>query len=315
MATQGGVFAVPAFQLENGTTLDVRLAWRAWGTLSPERDNAVLICHHFSGTSQAAGPGGWWEPLIGPGRPFDTDRYYVLCMAMLNCIHAGEVTTLAPGATVRDSVRLQKRLLDQLGIERLVCVAGPSMGGMQALTWAVKYPEVPAGVIAVATADRCPPFTALVPVEASIAAAQVDPDQGLALAALILTTTARSHPWVRRALVAGGHVDQMWATARERAAAWDRDRYIQMARTWQRFDLCQGYPDRQAALARVQAAVLLLPISHDLFFPPEASQDLAAELRALGKDARCTVVESHGGHLAAIAECAILGDTIRAFLG
>lgn len=309
------IFSLPAYRLENGTELPVRLAWQAWGRLSAARDNAVLICHYFSGSSQAAGPGGWWSDLIGPGRPFDTNRHYVLCLATLNNINKAEVSTLAPGATVRDSVRLQKLLLEQLGIQRLLCVAGPSMGGMQALTWAVEYPEVPAGVVAAITADRNPPFTGLVPVEAGIGAVTADPEGGLARAALIMTTTARGPKWVERALVRDGYIEQMWSTARERAAAWDRDRWVQMARAWQRFDLAAGYPDRRTALARIQAAILLLPVSTDLFFPPELSQEFAAELRALGKDARCTVIESHGGHLAGVAECGLLAPAIRDFLG
>lgn len=313
MESERHVFNLPACRLENGTEVPVQLGWQAWGRLSGARDNAVLICHYFSGTSQAAGPGGWWDALIGPGKPFDTDRYYVLCMSTLNNINQAETSVLAPGATVRDSVRLQKMLLDQLGIERLRCVAGPSMGGMQALTWALEYPEVPAVAIAAVTADRCPPFCALVPVEACIAAAASDPDQGLARAALIMTTTARSHAWAAQHLGPEGAVDKMRSTAGERAAAWHRERYIEMARTWQRFDLTAGHPDRAAALGRMQAQVLMLPVATDLFFPPDLSAAFAAELRGLGKDARCTVVESSGGHLAGVAECGELAGAIRSF--
>jgi len=313
--TEGGVFNLPAFRREDGKIAPVHLAWHAWGELNPARDNAVLICHYFSATSRPAGPGGWWEPLIGPGKVFDTGRYYVLCLSMLNNVNWEETATLAPGATVRDSVRLQKLLLDQLDIRRLACVAGPSMGGFQALTWALEYPEVPRAVIAATTAPFCPPWTALVPVQACIEAVESDQGEGLARAALIQTTAARTHEWVARAYVGGAVVEQMRDLARSRAAAWDRERYVAMARSWQRFDLTAGHPEREAALARIKARVLLLPVSTDLLFPPGISEDFAAELRGLGVDAVCQVIASHGGHLAAVAECGILADPIRAFLG
>lgn len=312
--TEGGVFNLPSFRREDGKIAPVNLTWRAWGELNAPADNAVLICHYFSATTNATGEGGWWEPLIGPGKVFDTDRDYVVCMAMLNNVNWEVTATLAPGATVRDSVRLQRLLLDQLGVRRLRCVAGPSMGGFQALTWAVEYPEMVRSVVAVTTAPFCPPLTALVPVQAMIEAAEVGDAEGLARAALIQTTMARSHEWVARGFVGGGLLEQMRDVARSRAAAWDRERYVAMARTWQRFDLTAGYPDRAAALRRITARVLLLPVSTDLIFPPQLSEDFAAELRELGVDATCQTIASHGGHLAAVAECGILAEPIRAFL-
>lgn len=312
--THGGVFHLPSFRREDGKIAPVNLAWHTWGEMNAARDNVVLVCHYFSATSRPAGPGGWWQPLVGPGRLLDTDRSFVICMSMLNNVNWEEVSTLAPGATVRDSVRLQRLLLDELGVRRLACVVGPSMGGFQALTWAVEYPELPAAVIGVTTAAVCPPFCALVPVQACIEAVESDPAEGLARAALIQTTMARTHQWVERAYVGGGYVEQMRDVARGRAAAWDRERYVAMARTWQRFDLTAGYPDRAAALRRIRARVLLLPVSTDLIFPPEYSESFAAELRELGVDATCAPIASHGGHLAAVAECGILEGSMRAFL-
>lgn len=235
-------------------------------------------------------------------------------MATLNNLNRGEVATLAPGAAVADSVRLQKLLLDELGITRLQCVAGPSMGGMQALTWAVQYPGMVANCVAAITAPVCPPYCGLVPLEACIRAVEADPVDGLAHAVLIMTTGARTPQWIARAMLGNAYLEQMWDVARTIAARLDRERYLHMARSWQNFDLSAGYPDRRTALQRIQSRVLLLPVSTDLFFPPELSEELAAELGLLGKDAACVVTANHGGHQAGVAECGVLADPIRVFL-
>ena len=145
--------------LEGGATLTpVEVAYETYGELNADRSNAILIAHAFSGDAHAAGIShetgkpGWWDNMIGPGKAFDTDRYFVICSNALG----GCQGTTGPGSinpatgapyalsfpviTIRDMVHLQKMLVDWLGIQRLLCVAGGSMGGMQALEWAVSYP-------------------------------------------------------------------------------------------------------------------------------------------------------------------------------
>jgi homoserine O-acetyltransferase/O-succinyltransferase len=156
--------------LECGATpYGVRVAYETWGTLNAGGDNAIYICHALTGGAHAAGryqpsdkKGGWWNPMIGPGRAFDTDRYFVVCANILG----GCQGTTGPAAfdpatgkpygsrfptiTVRDMVRLEYRLLRALGVTHLACVTGGSLGGMQALEWLVCYPDFVATAIPIA---------------------------------------------------------------------------------------------------------------------------------------------------------------------
>lgn len=137
-------------QCEAGGQLpSVTVAYETWGKLSPTRDNAILVCHALSGDSHAS---GWWNRLIGPGKAIDTDRYFVIAS---NCLGGCQGTTgpastapdgkpyrlRFPMITLADMVEVQERLIRHLGIDQLLAVAGGSMGGMQALQWAVQFPD------------------------------------------------------------------------------------------------------------------------------------------------------------------------------
>ncbi|HEX3575807.1 MAG TPA: homoserine O-acetyltransferase [Rhodopila sp.] len=163
--------------LECGTTLRRHtVAYRTYGTLNADRSNAVLVCHALTGDQYVAethpitGKPGWWEAVVGPGRPIDTDRFFVICPNVLGgCMGStGPLTnreladgteveepwgTEFPPVTIRDMVRAQKRLIEHLGIERLFAVIGGSMGGMQALQWAASYPEAVFAALPIAAAS------------------------------------------------------------------------------------------------------------------------------------------------------------------
>ena len=147
-------------QLDCGASLGpFRLAYQTYGTLNSARSNAVLLCHALTGDQFVLGPHpvtgrpGWWELMVGPGRPFDTDRYFVICSNVLGgcmgTIGPKEINPAAghpwgpdfPVITIRDMVKAQAMLLDHLGIEQLFCVAGGSMGGMQVLQWMASFPS------------------------------------------------------------------------------------------------------------------------------------------------------------------------------
>lgn len=161
------VFEMDEYTTQGGEAIaPVRVGWEAYGTLNEARDNAILITHFLSGTSHAAGrysqedpTAGYWDAIIGPGKPLDTDEYYVIAsdtLVNLN-VHDPHVTTTGPASinpetgkpwgldfpmvTIRDFVNVQKALLQSQGIERLHAVMGPSMGALQALEWASAYPE------------------------------------------------------------------------------------------------------------------------------------------------------------------------------
>jgi len=164
-------------ELENGERLGpITLAYETYGRLNAARSNAILICHALSGDAHAAGYHsaedtkiGWWDDSIGPGKAFDTDKYFVICSNVIGgCKGSTGPSSINPATgkpyglsfpvvTVADMVNAQRRLIDYLGIDRLLTVVGGSMGGMQGLQWAVAYPNRVRSVIPLATTARLSP--------------------------------------------------------------------------------------------------------------------------------------------------------------
>jgi homoserine O-acetyltransferase/O-succinyltransferase len=192
--TQHHELSVP-IALDCGRELQpVRVAYETYGRLSPARDNVILVCHALSGDAHAAGYSadatgpstrdgfgaedrdgasgtalGWWDGMIGPGKAFDTDHYFVISTNLLGgCRGSTGPSSLNPATgapygpdfpviTVSDMVRVQAHFLDELGIERLAAVAGGSLGGMQAFEWAILYPERVDAVVAIASTHALAP--------------------------------------------------------------------------------------------------------------------------------------------------------------
>jgi homoserine O-acetyltransferase len=236
-----GIVAKQVFELERYETLGgamiapLRVGWEAYGTLSEARDNVVLIPHFFSGTSAAAGRysaeqqlPGYWDPIIGPGRPIDTDRFYVVSVDSLVNLNANDphVTTTGPATEnaatgapfgldfpivrIEDFVHVQKALLDQLGVTRLHAVVGASMGALQAYAWASEYPEMVERLVPVIGAGGADPFLVAwldlwaAPIRNDPAwqdgayDAKAPPATGLAEALKIVTLHARHHDWAAK---------------------------------------------------------------------------------------------------------------------
>jgi homoserine O-acetyltransferase len=159
------------FALEGGATLPgITVAYTTAGTLNAERSNAIIVCHALTGDQYVTEPHpltgkpGWWNQVVGPGRPVDTDRFFVICANVLGgCMGStgprSEKLTGAPWGiefptiTIRDMVNAQKRLIDHLGITRLFAAVGGSMGGMQVLQWAAAYPQAVFAAVPIATAS------------------------------------------------------------------------------------------------------------------------------------------------------------------
>jgi homoserine O-acetyltransferase len=161
------------FMLESGAVLkEPVLAYETYGRLNTDRDNAVLVCHALSGDAHAAGfhkgdkKPGWWDDMIGPGKAFDTDKYFVVCSNVIGgCKGTTGPSSINPDTgkpyaltfpvvTISDMVNAQKLLIDHLGVRKVLCVSGGSMGGMQALQWTVSYPELVRSSIPIATTTK-----------------------------------------------------------------------------------------------------------------------------------------------------------------
>ncbi|MBI4596341.1 MAG: homoserine O-acetyltransferase [Candidatus Tectomicrobia bacterium] len=162
------------FMFDNGETIsELDIAYEKYGRLSPERDNVILIAHALSGDAHVAGfhssiekKPGWWDNMIGPGKSFDTNRYFVICAnvlggcrgstgpASINPLTGMPYALDFPLVTIKDMVNAQKILLDHLRVNKLLSVVGGSMGGMQVLQWAISYPEMVSSIIPIASALR-----------------------------------------------------------------------------------------------------------------------------------------------------------------
>jgi homoserine O-acetyltransferase len=162
-----------ALQLDAGGTLaPLTVAYQTYGTLDAAKANAVLVCHaltgdqHVANTHPITGKPGWWGAMVGPGRPIDTDRFFVICSNVVGgCMGTTGPASIDPATgrvygldlpviTIRDMVRAQAMLVERLGIDTLFCVVGGSMGGMQVLQWAASYPERVFSAMPIATAAR-----------------------------------------------------------------------------------------------------------------------------------------------------------------
>jgi homoserine O-acetyltransferase/O-succinyltransferase len=172
-ADKGAALRFDALPLDCGRSLTpVTIAYITHGALNADKSNAVLVCHALTGdqfvasTNPVTGKPGWWVPLIGPGKPIGTDRFFVICINVIGgCMGSTGPADIDPATgkpyglsfpliTIRDMVRAQKLLIDALGIEKLFAVIGGSMGGMQVLQWAASYPQSVRAAIPIACAAR-----------------------------------------------------------------------------------------------------------------------------------------------------------------
>ncbi|MDO9534123.1 MAG: homoserine O-acetyltransferase [Bacillota bacterium] len=338
-------FAEPPdrYILESGMPLGpITVNYQTYGTLSPSGDNAVYLAHALTGGSLAGKhpkpekESGWWEPLVGPGKAFDTDRYFVICSNVLgSCYGTTGPSSIDlsrgknfamnfPVVTIGDMVRVQKKLLDHLGVRELVCAAGGSMGGMQALQWAVYYPDMVRSVIAVACSAVFSPI-GIAFNQAERKAIMNDPSwrqgdyygtsfpyNGLSLARMIGTITYRSNESFEQRFgrsFQNAEMCNQFAFHEQFAVEsylnyqgekvtyrFDPNSYLYLSKAMDLHDLGRGFTSFQAALKRVRCPVFLMGINTDILFYPQEVRGLAVEMRRCGIDALYEELKSPHGH-------------------
>ncbi len=360
----------------------VRIAYETYGALSPSKDNVILVCHALSGDAHAAGYSahptgestrdgfraderdaskqaglGWWDGMIGPGKAFDTDKYYVVSTNLIaGCRGSTGPSSENPATgqpygsdfpviTVADMVRAERFFLKELDIHELFAVAGGSLGGMQALEWAILYPDAVSAIIPIASTHA---LNAQGVAWNAIArnAIITDPDwqdghyyrtgreprTGMALARMVghityLSAASMKEKFGRRlqnkddvSYSLTSHDFEVESYLHYQAdkfvKRFDANTYIYTSRALTYFDLTRQYGDGslERALAGVQAKTLLICFSSDWLYPPENSEVLAAALTANDKDVELHVIDAPYGHDCFLLEEARQTPMIRDFL-
>jgi homoserine O-acetyltransferase len=338
----------------------ITLAYETYGELSPAKDNAILILHALSGDAHAAGfnhpherQPGWWDIMIGPGKAFDTQKYFVICSNVIGgCKGSTGPSSIDPGTgrpyalnfpmvTIRDMVNAQRALIDHLGIDQLLCAVGGSMGGMQVLQWVVSYPERIRLAIPIATTSKLS-SQAIAFNEVGRQAIQSDPHwkegeyygksiprRGLAIARMIGHITYLSeksmHQKFGRKLQDKAEYGydfradfQVESYLRYKGDhfvdRFDANSYLYISKAMDYFDLAQPHGKLEQAFANVKAKFLVISFSSDWLFPSYQSKEIVSACRRVGAEAIYTEIQTDYGHDAFLLESEQISSLVTNFL-
>ena len=320
---------------------NVEVGYETYGELDPDRGNAILICHAISGDSHVArhdpqDDPGWWETLVGPGRPIDTERFFVICSNVLGgCRGTTGPSTIDPSTglpygqdfpliTVEDMVDVQKRLIDLLGIRQLQAVVGGSLGGHQALCWATRYPDYVRTSVVIASSSRLTAQSLAFDVVGRNAI-QTDPSfrngqyygsgdfphMGLALARMLGHITYLSSESMAKKFDFNRHEPRDIATEFEKrfsvgsylayqgdqfVGRFDANSYVTITLAMDHFDIGGTHEARVDALSAAKCNWLVISFSSDWLFAPVQSRELVDAMTSLGQSVSYCEIPTDGGH-------------------
>ncbi len=348
--------------LDCGRTLKgVNIRYETVGTLAPDRSNAILITHALSGDAHVCGrhapedpKPGWWDEMVGPGRAIDTTRYFVICSNVLgSCAGSTGPRSVNPDTgnpynldfpviTIRDMVRAQRYLIDYLGIEKLLSVVGGSMGGMQAMEWAINYPDRLDSAVPIATTSQLSPQSIAFDWVGREAikydpnwnngnySADHVPDRGLAAARMLAHITYLSDESMslkfgrdlqdtdsysfdfHRDFAVESYLEHQGRRFVER---FDANSYFYITRAMDYFDLAaRAGGDLARAFASAKAAFLVVSFSSDWLFPTAESRKIVNALLKNRLNVSFCEIKSAYGHDAFLLEADVLGPMLRDFL-
>ncbi|MBM3216045.1 homoserine O-acetyltransferase [Candidatus Poribacteria bacterium] len=352
------------FELVNGERLhEITIAYEAYGILNEDRSNAILICHALTGDAHAAfrhtpddRHPGWWDTLIGPGKGIDTDRFYIICPNILggckgttgpssvNPVTGRRYGTDFPLVSVRDTVRVERLFLEQLGIRELYGVAGGSLGGMRALEWAVAYPEFVRRCLCIASSANLTPQALAWDI---IGREEIESDPNFR-GGHYYDDDAQPHEGLSSARKIG-HVTYLSAMSMERKFGrelqpgpategvskfstsfqvefyldhqgeafirrFDANSYLYISRMMDLYDLEAEHGDLRSALRQTQSRFLVVSITSDWLFPPSQQLEIVSALLAERKQVSYFQMDSPYGHDAFLLESEELSEGVFAFL-
>ena len=353
---------IGAFEPELGGSLpEVTLAYETWGELDDAADNAVLLVHALTGDSHAAGGpseghrrGGWWDPMVGPGLAVDTEKYFVVCSNVLGgCSGSTGPASRQPGTrrrygmrfpvvTIREMVRAQRRLLDALGVRKLALVAGGSIGGQQALEWAVEFPDfVEKAIPIAATGALGPQGVGMSEIGRRSIMADPDwnegdyydterrPDRGLAIARMagMMTYQSAGGQWERFGRRSAGRPalypefggrfeieSYLHYQGRELTGRFDANSYLYLSRAMDLYDVGSGYGSEEEAYSRIDAEVHFVGITSDWLFPAAEVRAAAQKAKKAGARASYAEIDTLSGHDAFLKDWKELEEAIKPFV-
>ncbi len=349
------------FTFESGETIpEFTLRYETYGRLNADRSNAILICHALSGDHHCAGvhslrdrKTGWWNNMIGPGKPIDTTRFFVICSntlggcqgssgpSSINPVTGKRYALDFPLVSIRDIVAAQYRLIvDGLGLERLFAVVGGSMGGMQALQWAIDYPEMVERLLPLATTAR-QSAQAIAFNEVGRMAIMQDPawqngeyepgsgpDVGLSVARMMAHITYLSDQGMEekfgRERIASGDARERFGAefqvesylrhqGRSFINRFDANTYLYLTKALDRFDLYGVSGHLEDAMEHIAARMLVVGFSSDWLFPPQQNREIVHALLRCGKDASYAELNMSLGHDSFLVRAPELYELIRRF--
>ena len=360
-ARQYFALASPFAMKRGGHLHGARLAYETWGVLTAERDNAVLLLTGLSPSAHAAAnegdpDPGWWEAMLGPGKPIDTNRWFVICVNTLGSCkgstgpasinpHTGEEYRIDfPELSLEDGANSAHELVVGLGIDRLACLIGNSMGGMTALAYLALHPDCVRSHISISTAAQAQPFAIAIR-SLQREAIRLDPnwnggnysedhypDAGMSIARKLGVITYRSAmEWVGRfariRLDSEQRDDEPFAAefqiesyldahARRFVRSFDPNAYLFLSRASDWFDMAEyGNGNAANALSRIQLErALVVGVSTDILFPLSQQQEIAEGLRKGGAEVEFVALDSPQGHDAFLVDIEGFGGAIAPFL-
>jgi len=348
--------------LESGKVLsEYTVAYETYGELNENRDNAILVLHALTGDAHAAGKQsetdkkvGWWNDMIGPNKAFDTNKYYVVASNMLGgCSGTTGPSSFKPESTERygldfpvitieDTIKVQKKLLDFLGVKKVI-VAGGSMGGMQALEWSITYSDMVSACIIIASTSKLsaqsiafnaigrnailsdPNFN-----QGKYYDAQTQPERGLAIARMVghvtyLCEDAMQNKFARRFqdkekpdfdfnidFEVESYLEYQGQTFVDR---FDANSYLYITKAVDLYDAAQKHGSLEDALKKTNAKFLLMSFTSDWLFPTVQSKEIVSALVKAKKDVSFCEIESPCGHDAFLLEFETQTKIIKSFLG